>query len=428
MTIEDQRQNLMKLFEAAVAAANPLQCVPPALPAPPTDGRLIILGAGKGSAAMVQAAEAHYLSLDPRPDIIGCAVTRHGFSLPAQAVEIIEGGHPVPDEGSAQAARHALELADEASDKDLVLVLLSGGASALWTAPVDGVTLGEKQEVTRALLASGARISEINCVRKHLSGIKGGRLARAAAPARLITLAISDVPGDDPSAIGSGPTVGDPTTLSDARQILKDRGIEPPSSVAAALSDDRNETPVPEDASFAHAEYVLVSRPADALKAAADVAAELGYEVQVLGDSIEGEARDVAAEHAELARSCLAAGKRTALLSGGEVTVTVTGNGKGGPNQEYALSLANALQGSDAISALAADTDGTDGGEGAADDPAGAIVDPTTGERATGLGLNPAKFLNNNDSTGFFRALGDLLVTGPTRTNVNDFRVILVDC
>ena len=428
MTIEDQRRNLMNLFEAAVGAANPLQCVPPALPEPPQDGHLIILGAGKGSAAMVQAAETHYLGLEPRPDFVGCAVTRHGFALPAQAVEIIEGGHPVPDEGSAQAARRALEIAQSATERDLVLVLLSGGASALWSAPVEGVTLGEKQQVTRGLLASGARISEINCVRKHLSSIKGGRLALAAAPAKLVTLAISDVPGDDPSAIGSGPTVGDPTTLEDARRILEDRGIELPPSVTAALGDARNETPRPDDASFSHADYVLVSRPADALKAAADVAQKLGYEARVLGDSIEGEARDVAVEHVELARDCLTSGKRTALLSGGEVTVTVTGSGRGGPNQEYALSLANALEGAGGISALAADTDGTDGGDGAADDPAGAIVDPTTSERAAALGLNPAKFLINNDSTGFFRALDDLLVTGPTRTNVNDFRVILIDC
>ena len=427
MTVQQHREHLMQLFEAAVAAANPLTCVPPALPEPLKDGQLIILGAGKGSAAMVQAAESHYLALDPRPDIVGVAVTRHGFSLPAQRVEILEGGHPVPDEGSVAAARRALDMARAATEKDLVLVLVSGGASALWTAPVEGVTLAEKQHVTRGLLASGARISEINCVRKHLSGIKGGRLAQAAAPAKLVTLAISDVPGDDPSAIGSGPTVGDPTTLDDARRILEERKIDLPVSVATALRETRNETPPPDDPLFAHSEYVLVSRPVDALKAAAGVAKELGYKVRILGDAIEGEARDVARQHAALARDCKSLGQRTALLSGGEVTVTVSGSGKGGPNQEYALSLADALDGESAISALAADTDGTDGGEGSADDPAGAIVDETTAERAEKLGLNAAKFLNNNDSSGFFGALGDLLVTGPTRTNVNDFRVILVD-
>lgn len=427
MTIEDQRQLLNRLFEGAVGAANPLLCVPPALPEPPPDGRLIILGAGKGAAAMVQAAEAHYLGASPAADMMGCAVTRTGFSSPTRVVKMLEAGHPVPTQASVDAAKKALEIARDATEKDLVLVLMSGGASALWTAPVDGVTLEEKQQVTRGLLASGATISEINCVRKHLSKIKGGRLAHAAAPARLVTLAISDVPGDDPSAIGSGPTVGDPTSLADARAILRKRKVETLPSVAAALLDERNETPLPDDASFAKNEYILVSRPADALSAAAKIAESAGYTPRVLGDAIEGEAREVAREHARLALDCKARGRRTALLSGGEVTVTVTGNGQGGPNQEYALSLVDALAGADGISALAADTDGTDGGEGSADDPAGAIVDPTSPARAEARGLNPAKFLQDNDSTGFFGILEDLVVTGPTRTNVNDFRVILVD-
>jgi len=427
MTIQVQRENLMQLLEAAIAAANPLLCVPPALPEPPKDGRLIILGAGKGSAAMVQAAEEYYLDRDTPVAITGCAVTRSGFTSPTRAIQLLEGGHPVPDEGSVAAATRALEIARSAGPDDLVLVLMSGGASALWTAPAEGVTLEEKQHVTRGLLASGARISEINCVRKHLSRIKGGRLAHAAAPARVITLAISDVPGDDPSAIGSGPTVGDPTSLAGAWAILSDRKVDMPASVAAALSDERNETPQPDDPSFDGNDYILVSRPADALGAASKVASELGYKVQLLGDSIEGEAREVARDHAALALGIKARGERTALMSGGEVTVTVTGKGKGGPNQEYALSLVDALGGAQGISALAADTDGTDGGEGSADDPAGAIVDPTSGERAAGHGLIPANFLQNNDSTGFFAILGDLVVTGPTRTNVNDFRVILVD-
>ncbi len=427
MTIQDQRENLMQLLEAAIAAANPLLCVPPSLPEPPETGRLIILGAGKGSAAMVQAAEQHYLDRDTPVAITGCAVTRNGFTASTRAIEMLEASHPVPTELSVAAASRALEIAQGATEDDLVLVLMSGGASALWTAPAPGVTLEEKQEVTRGLLASGARISEINCVRKHLSRIKGGRLAHAAAPARVITLAISDVPGDDPSAIGSGPTVGDPTSLGDARNILNDRKVEMPPSVVMALSDERNETPLPDDASFDGNDYVLVSRPADALSSAEKIAQQLGYKVQLLGDSIEGEARDVARDHAALALECKARGERIALLSGGEVTVTVTGKGKGGPNQEYALSLVDALDSAENISALAADTDGTDGGEGSADDPAGAIVDPTTRERAEGLGLIPANFLQNNDSTGFFGKLGDLVVTGPTRTNVNDFRVILVE-
>ena len=427
MTVQKQREHLMQLLEAAIAAANPLLRVPPALPEPLENGKLIILGAGKGSAAMVQAAEEHYLNQDPSPDLMGCAVTRSGFASPTKVIKMLDGGHPVPDEGSVAAATRALEIARSATENDLVLVLMSGGASALWTAPADGVTLEEKQHVTRGLLASGARISEINCVRKHLSRIKGGRLAHAAAPARLVTLAISDVPGDDPSAIGSGPTVGDPTSLADARLILSDRKVDMPPSVVAALSDERNETPPPDDPSFDGNDYILVSRPADALNAAAKMAGELGYKVQLLGDAIEGEAREVARDHAALALDIKARGERTALMSGGEVTVTVTGTGKGGPNQEYALSLVDALEGAKGISALAADTDGTDGGEGSADDPAGAIVDPTTRERAAGHGLIPANFLQNNDSTGFFAILGDLVVTGPTRTNVNDFRVILVN-
>lgn len=427
MTKPDNRKKLMQLLEAAVAAANPLTCVPPALPDIPEDGRLIVIGAGKGSSAMVQAAERHYLANGPVPQLCGCAVTRTGFTSETQVIEMLEGGHPVPNAGSVAAASRALELAEGAGEKDIVLVLMSGGASALWTAPAEGVTLEEKQQVTRGLLASGAPISEINCVRKHLSRIKGGRLAQAAAPARVVTLAISDVPGDDPSAIGSGPTVGDPTSLADARAILEKRGVELPASVETALTNDANETPLPDDASFSGNTFTLVSRPADALAAAAKAAADLGYDVQMLGDAIEGEARDLAREHANLALELRQKGRRTALLSGGEVTVTVTGSGKGGPNQEYALSLVDALNGADGIWALAADTDGTDGGTGSADDPAGAIVDPSSKLRAEGLGLNPAKFLQDNDSTGFFAKLGDLVITGPTRTNVNDFRVILVD-
>jgi len=428
MTIEQQRETLMQLLEAAVAAANPLLCVPPALPEPPIKGKLIILGAGKGSAPMVRAAEQHYLDRDEPVAITGCVVTRTGFALPTRVIEMIEAGHPVPDKNSARAAMRALEIANSANENDLVLILMSGGASALWSAPVDGVTLEEKQQLTRALLASGAPINEINCVRKHLSKIKGGELAHAAAPARVITLAISDVPGDDPSAIGSGPSVGDTTSLKDARQILANRNVDVPPSITSALETSDNETPTPDDPSFADNEYILVSRPADALQSAAKIASQLGYEVQMLGDAIEGEAREVAREHGALALECKARGNRTALLSGGEFTVTVTGNGKGGPNQEYELALAETLDGASGISALAADTDGIDGGEGSPSDPAGAIVDPTTIARAKKHGLNPAKFLQNNDSTGFFGTIGDLVIIGPTGTNVNDFRVILVDC
>lgn len=427
MTEPRVRNHLRSLLDAAVETANPSRCVPPALPDMPATGRLIVLGAGKGAAAMVQAAERHYLVNGGAGRLSGLAVTRHGFALETQAVELLEAGHPVPDHMSVEAASRALDLANTATQDDLIVVLLSGGASALWSAPAEGLSLEEKQSVTRDLLASGAPIGEFNCVRKHLSRIKGGRLARAAAPARLITLAISDVPGDDPSAIGSGPTVGDPTTLEDAMEILQDRGVPISPPVATALSLPANETPFPEDPLFAGTEYRLVARPADGLEAAAGVARSLGYEPRVLGDALEGEARDVAHDHAALAIACRSRGERVALLSAGEVTVTLSGDGRGGPNQEYALALAVALAGEPGVAALAADTDGTDGGSGDAHDPAGAVIDDSTLARAQAQGLDPAKFLENNDSTGFFDALDDLVITGPTRTNVNDFRAILID-
>jgi len=306
-------------------------------------------------------------------------------------------------------------------------VLLSGGASANWIAPAEGLTLTDKQAVTRALLRSGANIGEINTVRKHLSRIKGGRLARRAQPARVVTLAISDVPGDDPAVIGSGPTVPDPTTLADARAIVARYKLDLPEIVTRALADPRNESPKPNDPVFAATEFKLIARPADAFRAAERQARMLGYEVVMLGDRIEGEARDVAAEHAAQARALQAAGRRAVVLSGGELTVTIRGQGRGGPNQEYALALAMALKGAPGIAALAGDTDGTDGGAGAADDPAGAAIDQTTLDRARSLGLDPAHFLSDNDSTGFFTRLGDLVETGPTWTNVNDFRAIVVD-
>lgn len=421
------RVQLRALLDAAIAAVDADTCVPPALPPLPETGGIIILAAGKAASAMVRAAERHYLEDGAAGRVSGFAVTRYGFALPTQAVELVEAGHPVPDANSVRAATRALDLAWAASQDDTVVVLLSGGASALWTAPVEGVSLAEKQAITKALLASGATISEINCVRKHLSLIKGGRLAFAAAPARLVTLAVSDVPGDDPSTIGSGPTVGDPTTLEDAMAILRRRRVPIDPPVASALARPVNETPAPDDPVFATARFEIVARPADALQAAADKARALGYEPRLLGDSLEGEAREVAAEHAGLALACRSRGERVALLSGGELTVTLKGDGRGGPNQEYALALALTLAGSPGIVALAADTDGTDGGSGDAEDPAGALIDPATLARARERGLDPAKFLENNDSTGFFAALDDLVITGPTYTNVNDFRAILVE-
>jgi glycerate 2-kinase len=402
--------------------------LPPLLPQPPK-GRVILLAAGKAAGSMAEVAEAFYLDrLKLAPGrLAGVAVARHGYGRPTRVVAMIEAGHPIPDAAGLEAADRALALADGAGTDDLVLVLMSGGASANWIAPADGVSFSDKQAVTRALLRSGANISEINCVRKHLSRIKGGRLARHAHPARLVTIAISDVPGDDPSAIGSGPTVPDPTTLADARAIVAKYKLTLPDSVTRSLTDDKNESPKPGDAIFAGSTFTLAARPADAMRAAQAAVTAAGYECISLGDRVEGEAREVAVAHAALARELRAKGKRAVILSGGELTVTIKGQGRGGPNQEYALALAIALAGMPGVAALAADTDGTDGGSGSASDPAGALVDGDTAARARAAGLDPAAFLADNDSTGFFSALGDLLVPGPTFTNVNDFRAIVVD-
>ncbi len=378
---------------------------------------------------MAEVAEAHYLDrlkLSPKR-LCGIAVARHGYGRPLRIVTMVEAGHPVPDGAGLEAALRAIEFADGADKDDLVLVLMSGGASANWIAPAPGVTFADKQAVTRALLRSGANIGEINTVRKHLSRIKGGRLARTAFPAKLVTIAISDVPNDDPSAIGSGPTVPDPTTLADARAIVARYRLDLPAGVTAALADANNETPKPGDPEFAGSAFVLAARPADSLREAQAAARAAGYECMSLGDSLEGEAREVAAVHAKLARELRAQGKRAAILSGGELTVTISGQGRGGPNQEYALALAIALAGLPAVAALAGDTDGTDGGIGDPGDPAGAMLDGETVARAKSIGLDPAAFLADNNSTGFFAALGDLLMTGPTYTNVNDFRAIIVD-
>ena len=422
------RAFLADLFRTAVAAAHPATCLPPLLPPPPV-GRLILLAAGKAAGSMAEVAEGFYLDrlkLDPER-LCGIAVARHGYGRPLQIVTMIEAGHPVPDGASLDAALRALEFADGATASDLVLVLMSGGASANWIAPVAGVTFADKQAVTRALLRSGATIGEINTVRKHLSRIKGGRLARYAYPAKLVTIAISDVPGDDPSAIGSGPTVPDPTTLTQARAIVAKYRLDLPTSVTAALADANNESPKTGDPVFAGSQFVLAARPADSLRLAEAAVRAAGYECMSLGDRVEGEAREVAAAHAKLARELRAKSSRAVILSGGELTVTIRGQGRGGPNQEYALALAMGLAGMPAVAALAGDTDGTDGGAGAASDPAGALLDGQTVARAQALGLDPAAFLADNNSTGFFAALKDLLSTGPTYTNVNDFRAIVVD-
>ena len=421
------RDLLESLFRSAVAAAHPSRCLPPNLPEPPARGRLIVLAAGKAGGSFAEVAEQYYLARMPRERLAGIAVTRHGYGRPTKLIPVVEAGHPVPDEAGLAGAEKMLAVADGAGADDLVLVLLSGGASANLIAPAPGISLADKQAATRAIMRSGANIGELNCVRKHLSRLKGGRLAKRALPAKVITLAISDVPGDDPAVIGSGPTVPDPTTLADARAVVAKYRLALPESVVRALNDPANESPKPGDAAFAQSQYRILARPADALAAAEARAREAGYDCVVLGDRLQGEAREVAAEHARLARSYAAQRRRIVILSGGELTVTLRGQGQGGPNQEYALALAVALEGAPGIAAMAADTDGTDGGRGRPDDPAGAFIDETTLARARGGGLDPAAFLTDNNSTGFFNGIGDLYVPGPTFTNVTDFRATVVD-
>jgi glycerate 2-kinase len=416
---------LRGLFDAALAAADPARTLPAHLPPPPA-GRTVVVGAGKAAAAMAKAVEEHW-----RGPLSGIVITRYGHGLPSRNIEVVEAGHPVPDSaGSAAAARLLASVEGLAAD-DLVLFLASGGGSALMALPAPGIALGDKRRVTRALLRSGATIGEINCVRKHLSAIKGGRLAAAAAPAPVVTLAISDVPGDDPAVIASGPTVADPTTFADARAILAKYAIAPPAAVAAHLAAARDETPKPGDPRLARSRFELIATPQDALAAAAAAARAAGVTPLVLGDAIEGEARQVALVHAAIARQ--AAARRllvgdhplplpAVLLSGGETTVTVAGSGRGGRNAEFLLALAVALDGHPSIHAIACDSDGIDGTE----DNAGAMAGPDTVARAASLGLDLRAQLADNDGYGAFHALGDLVVTGPTRTNVNDFRAILV--
>jgi len=426
--MSDPRAFLDSLFSTAVAAAHPAAFLPRLLPAPP-QGRIVLLAAGKAAGSMAEVAEQVYLDrkgLAPER-LTGIAVARHGYGRPTRVVDMVEAGHPIPDAAGLAAAERALEYADAADTDDLVLVLMSGGASANWIAPAAGITFPDKQAVTRALLRSGAHIGEINTVRKHLSRIKGGRLARHAFPAKVATIAISDVPGDDAAVIGSGPTVPDPSTLAEARAIVAKYRLAVPEAVTRALADPANESPKPGDKAFDGATFTLAARPADALAAAEAAARAAGYEVISLGDRVEGEARDVAAAHAQRARALREQGKRAVIMSGGELTVTLRGQGRGGPNQEYALALAIGLAGMTGVAGIAGDTDGTDGGTGNSTDPAGAYVDGGTVIRAEKIGLDPAAFLADNDSTEFFTRLGDLLQPGPTYTNVNDFRAIVVD-
>ncbi len=425
----DQRSLLEALYHAAVAAAHPDHCLVRHLPAPPENGRMILLAGGKAAGSMMRVAEKHYRETHGLgPDrLVGLGVARIGYGAKTPLIEVVEAGHPVPNEAGVLATRRVMELAASATKDDFVLVLLSGGGSANWIAPADTLTLVEKQSITKALLRSGATIGDINTVRKHLSAIKGGRLAKLAAPARVLTLAISDVPRDDPSIIASGPTVPDPSTLEAARAVIKRFAIPLSASAQALLNDAANETPKPGDPTFCQTSYEIIARPLLSVQAVGKMARAAGYETRILGDSLEGEAREVAKAHAELAIAARQEGKRIAFLSGGELTVTVRGNGRGGPNQEYALALAIALGGMEKISALAGDTDGTDGGDGSPDDPAGAYIDATTLNRAVHLGIDPGAMLDNNDATGFFEAIHDGLKPGPTGTNVNDIRVILID-
>ncbi len=404
---------LRRLLDAALDAADPAGVLPPRLP-PAPKGRTIVIGAGKAAAKMARAVEDHW----PGP-LTGLVVTRYGHNVPCRRIEVVEAAHPVPDANGQAAAKRILGMVKGLSSDDLVICLLSGGASALLTLPTSDITLEDKQLVTRELLRSGATISEINCVRKHLSAVKGGRLAGAAFPAHLMTYAISDVPGDDPAVIGSGPTVADPTTFADARRILTRYAMSLPAAVASHLHRSHDETPKPGDPRLANAIYDVITRPRLALEAAANAVVDAGLIPIVLGDAIEGEAREVAVQQAARARQ---AAPGSVLLSGGETTVTVRGKGRGGRNTEFLLALALALNGAPGIYALAADTDGTDGTE----DNAGAFVSPDTLTRAQFKGLDPAAALADNDAWGIFAALDDLLVTGPTFTNVNDFRAILV--
>lgn len=418
--IGDPETLLRRLLDGGIAAVSPANVVSRFLPAPPA-GRTVVVGGGKGAAAMARAVEDHW------PEALsGLVVTPYGHTVPCRHIEIVEAAHPAPDDNGVAVARRMLRVVRALSAEDLVLCLLSGGASSLLSLPAAGVGLEAKRAVTCSLLLSGATIAEINCVRKHLSAIKGGRLGAACAPARLVTLAISDVPGDDLSTIGSGPTVADPTTLADAISVLAGHGIEPPPAVAAALAEESNETPKPGDTGLAAGETFLIATPQTALEAAAKVARRSGVTPVILGDRIEGEARDVAKTHAALARRIATSAQPVAapavVLSGGEVTVTVRGDGRGGPNLEFLLALAIALDGQPGVHALAVDTDGRDGTA----DAAGATVGPAVLSRAGDLHMDPRSHLARNDSYGFFASLGSLVVTGPTLTNVGDFRAIFV--
>jgi glycerate 2-kinase len=409
--METARQFLRSLLDAAIAAADPALCVPQNLP-PRPKGRTIVVGAGKASAAMAAAVEKHM----PGP-VSGLVITRYGHAVPLQHVEVIEAAHPIPDEKGLRATQRLAATLDDLKEDDLVLCLISGGGSALLSAPAGGLTLADEQDVNRILLASGAPIGEMNCLRKHISALKGGRLAARAFPARLLSLIISDVPGDDPAVIASGPTVADPTTSRDALAVVRKYGLKLPGRVMNFLSSPEAETPKPGDPRLARAEARIIAAASLSLEAAARQAESASWNVINLGDRIEGEARLVAREQARVS-----AAPHSVVISGGETTVTVRGRGRGGRNTEFLLSLAIALGEENGRYAIAADTDGIDGSES----NAGALITPDTLARAKGLGLDVAAHLAENNAYDFFEKLGDLVTTGPTLTNVNDFRAMLI--
>ena len=409
------------MFDAAVAAAQPALCLPPHLP-PPPKGRTIVIGAGKASAAMARALEDHWSG-----PLEGLVVTRYGYEVPCDRIEIVQAAHPVPDAAGIEAAQRIRQLVTGLTADDLVIALISGGGSSLLVAPGEGLTLADKQAVNTALLHSGASISEMNCVRRHLSSLKGGRLAAQCHPAQVWTLLISDVPGDDPIDIASGPTVGDPTTCADALAIVERYRISVPPAVRHLLESGAGETIKPGDPRLQGIQTRMITAPQIALEAAAQVARDAGITPYILGDSLEGEARDLGKAMAGITRQVALHGQPfqtpCVLLSGGEATVTLRGTGRGGRNVEFLLSLGVALNGLPGVYALAGDTDGVDGAE----EIAGALLTPDTLARAWALGTNPRSSLDNNDGHGFFQALGDAVVTGPTLTNVNDFRAILIE-
>ncbi len=421
MPIENPRQFLLDLYSSAISAVSAEKCLPQYLPKPMPGGRTIVIGAGKGAAAMAKTVEDHW-----QGDLSGLVVTRYEHGLPCKHIEVVEASHPVPDAAGRDAAKRMLKMVEGLTEKDLVLCLISGGGSALLALPAENITLEQKQQINRKLLKSGASISEMNCVRKHLSDIKGGRLALACAPAKVVTLMISDIPGDDPGIIASGPTLPDPTTSQDALAILEKYQIDVPENVVRHLESGAGETPKPGDPRFARNESYIIATAQDALEAAAEMARAEGITPYVLSDRIEGEARDIALMHGAMAMQVTERDqpfkKPCVIISGGETTVTVRGNGRGGRNAEFLLSLAIALDGLPGVYAIACDTDGIDGSE----DNAGALSSPDSIARAKSQGIKPRKMLENNDGYGFFNALNDLVVTGPSRTNVNDFRAILI--